>query len=57
MIKDYKALYSGPLHQRPRSDFEVWYRCMKAIALVLKAAPKMLEQPGPDGPLVGKLKK
>lgn len=38
-------------------DFETWYRMVKGLTLLLKASLFMLEQPGPDGPLVGKLKK
>jgi hypothetical protein len=38
-------------------DFETWYRMVKGLTLLFKASLFMLEQPGPDGPLVGKLKK
>ncbi|QBO62713.1 hypothetical protein G2469_00019 [Escherichia phage vB_EcoM_G2469] len=38
-------------------DFETWYRMVKGLTLLFKASLFMLEQPVPDGPLVGKLKK
>ncbi|URY11402.1 hypothetical protein [Shigella phage ESh15] len=45
------------LVETKKKDFEIWYRMVKGLALLLKASLFMIEQPGPDGPLVGKLKK